>query len=106
MTKPFHAHYTFVIGHSSLTRIQTGWNSPAAADLRSGLGEFEKWNLFDGAAVRPTRRIGDETVICSAAFSIAFQRTFAVEKCGFWMIPKLLPNGSATLATKMPPPTS
>jgi hypothetical protein len=50
--------------------IQTGWDSPTAAEFRSGLADFEKWNLFDGAAVVPTRRVGEKPpVISSAAFS-------------------------------------
>lgn len=49
--------------------IQTGWDSPTAAEFRSGIAEFEKWKVFDGAAVVPTRRVGERALICSAAFS-------------------------------------
>src|SRR3954469_5311387 len=49
--------------------IQTGWDSPTAAEFRSGIAEFEKWNWFDGAAVQPTRRVGEKSTICSPAFS-------------------------------------
>jgi hypothetical protein len=48
--------------------IQTGWDSPTPAQFKSGIDQFEKWNLFDGAAIMPTRRVGDQTVICSSAF--------------------------------------
>jgi hypothetical protein len=49
--------------------IQTGWDSPTAAEFRAGLAEFEKWKLFDGAAVVPTRHINEKSVASSAAFS-------------------------------------
>lgn len=49
--------------------IQIGWDAPTPPEYHTGIAEFEKWNLFDGAAVQPTRRVGDKSVITSAAFS-------------------------------------
>ena len=63
--------FLFKIGTSLAAQrqlLQTGWDSPTAAQFKTGIEQFEKWNIFDGAAVLPTRRLGDKDVICSAAF--------------------------------------
>ena len=36
--------------------IVTGWDSPSPAQFRKHIAEFEKWGLFDGTTIRPTRR--------------------------------------------------
>ncbi len=36
--------------------IVTGWDSPSPAEYRKNIAEFEKWGVFDGTTIRPTRR--------------------------------------------------
>src|SRR5512137_2481968 len=36
--------------------IVTGWDSPSPAQYRQHLAEFERWGVFDGTTIRPTRR--------------------------------------------------
>ena len=36
--------------------IVTGWDSPSPAQYRKHVAEFEKWGLFEGTTIRPTRR--------------------------------------------------
>ena len=50
--------------------IVTGWDSPDAAQFRQHVGEFEKWGVFDGTNISPTRRlIGGEKADAKDAFS-------------------------------------
>lgn len=35
--------------------IATGWDSPSPAEYRKNIAEFEKWGVFDGTTIRPTR---------------------------------------------------
>ena len=39
--------------------IATGWDSPTAARFRVELPEFEKWGVFDGTTIFPTRKTAD-----------------------------------------------
>ncbi len=36
--------------------IVTGWDSPSPEQYRQHLAEFERWGVFDGTTIRPTRR--------------------------------------------------
>ncbi len=50
--------------------IVTGWDSPDAAQFRKHVGEFEKWGVFDGTNIKPTRRLsGGEKADAQNAFS-------------------------------------
>ena len=42
--------------------IATGWDSPNAARFRAELPEFEKWGVFDGTTIFPTRKTADGQV--------------------------------------------
>ena len=39
--------------------IATGWDSPSPAQFRAHVAEFEKWGVFEGTTIRPTRRGAD-----------------------------------------------
>ena len=39
--------------------IVTGWDSPSPAQYRQHLAEFERWGVFDGTTIRPTRRMAN-----------------------------------------------
>jgi hypothetical protein len=50
--------------------IVTGWDSPTPAQFRKNVAEFEKWGLFDGTTIKPTRRSKDgNTIETQNAFS-------------------------------------
>ncbi|HYG34088.1 MAG TPA: hypothetical protein VEC99_04860, partial [Clostridia bacterium] len=52
--------------HSSMAEgrlIATGWDSPSAARFRAELADFEKWGVFDGTTIAPTRRLADGKVV-------------------------------------------
>ncbi len=36
--------------------IVTGWDSPSPSQFRKHVAEFEKWGVFDGTTISPTRR--------------------------------------------------
>jgi hypothetical protein len=43
--------------------IVTGWDSPTPGEFRQHLAEFEKWGVFDGTTIRPTRRVANGKVL-------------------------------------------
>jgi len=50
--------------------IVTGWDSPSPEQYRRHLAEFERWGLFDGTTIHPTRRAANgEDVDARLAFS-------------------------------------
>lgn len=49
--------------------MATGWDTPTPAQFRQHVAEFEKWGLFDGTTIKPTRRSGKGTVLAHQAFS-------------------------------------
>ena len=50
--------------------IVTGWDSPTAAQFREHVGEFEKWGVFDGTTISPTRTLeGGQVVDSKNAFA-------------------------------------
>lgn len=51
--------------------VATGWDSPTPAQFREHVAEFEKWGLFDGTTIKPTRRSGKGVV---ATHHTAFSR--------------------------------
>jgi hypothetical protein len=62
--------------------IYTGWDSPTAPAFREGLAEFERWKLFDGATILPTRRLADGKVVsCADAFSTNHWQWSELEPC-------------------------
>ena len=42
--------------------IVAGWDSPTPAQFRQNVAAFEKWGLFDGTNIDPTRHLKDGTV--------------------------------------------
>jgi len=36
--------------------VVTGWDSPGPRQFREGLEAFERWGVFEGTTLRPTRR--------------------------------------------------
>lgn len=50
--------------------IATGWDSPNAARFRTELPAFEKWGVFDGTTLAPTRKLAEGRLVDSRnAFS-------------------------------------
>ena len=50
--------------------IVTGWDSPTPAQFRQGVTAFEKWGLFNGTNIDPTRRLKEGAVVSAKnAFS-------------------------------------
>ena len=45
-----------IFAHAKPPLIVTGWDVPSPAQFRQNLAEFEKWGVFDGTTIRPTRR--------------------------------------------------
>ena len=43
--------------------IVTGWDSPNPAEFRQNVAEFEKWGVFDGTTIKPTRRVAGVGVV-------------------------------------------
>ncbi len=49
--------------------IATGWDAPSPAKFRAGLPQFERWGVFDGTTIAPTRKqAGGRTVNSRNAF--------------------------------------
>ena len=46
-----------------------GWDAPTPAQFRQHLAAFEKWGLFDGTNIKPTRRVSGKVVESHHAFS-------------------------------------
>ena len=56
--------------HARPPLIVTGWDSPTPAQFREHLAEFEKWGVFDGTTISPTRTPeGGQAVDSKNAFS-------------------------------------
>jgi hypothetical protein len=50
--------------------VVTGWDSPTPTQFRKNVAEFERWGLFDGTTIKPTRKSGDGGLVESQnAFS-------------------------------------
>ncbi len=59
-----------VVSGENTRLIATGWDSPNAARFRGELAAFEKWGVFDGTTLAPTRKLADgRTVDSRNAFS-------------------------------------
>ncbi len=43
--------------------IATGWDSPTPAQFREQVAEFEKWGVFDGTTISPTRTLAGGAVV-------------------------------------------
>ncbi len=45
--------------------IATGWDAPSPAKFREGLPQFERWGVFDGTTIAPTRKQADGRTVNS-----------------------------------------